>query len=317
MGLPRGCWQGETTGLGTCVLLLCSHIPRFTWSSSYVDRNLLLLLTGQNVEPFDVEFRELYAISEEVNLYQQLGLAGGAGRLGLNYSSTVARKLINPKYALVSGSRHPPGEMMRWAARQQREADGNPEGQEEGSRGRTSAQRLENFLNDLVTLEQVLPPVEPIPSGELSRKDGRVVSHLHVDLKPREALAQNGKGEAANGEATPAKRFNYRFFSRRAKRPAVPNGMASSLSTENFAEVEFRMGKRPNDGSSADTSGETSCSGPELPRPLAVIREHCLVPAERQLAGMERAQVWGQTVLISHSALAFIYLVALGQPRQV
>ncbi|KAM7114894.1 protein FAM83F [Molossus nigricans] len=233
---------------------------RFTWSSSYVDRNLLLLLTGQNVEPFDVEFRELYAISEEVNLYQLLGLAGGAGRLGLNYSSTVARKLINPKYALVSGSRHPPGEMMRWAARQQREAGGNPEGQEEGSRGRASAERLENFLNDLVTLEQVLPPVEPIPSGELSRKDGRVVSHLHVDLKPREPLTRNGKGEAANGEATPAKRFNYRFFSRRAKRPAVPNGMANSLSTENFAEVEFRMGKRPNDGSSADTSGKTSPS---------------------------------------------------------
>ena len=66
-----------------------------------MDRNLLLLLTGQHVEPFDVEFRELYAISEEVNLYQQLGLAGGAGRPGLHYSSTVTRKLINPKYALV------------------------------------------------------------------------------------------------------------------------------------------------------------------------------------------------------------------------
>ncbi|XP_016060757.1 PREDICTED: protein FAM83F [Miniopterus natalensis] len=229
---------------------------RFTWSSSYVDRNLLLLLTGQNVEPFDVEFRELYAISEEVNLYQQLGLAGGAGRFGLNYSSTVARKLINPKYALVSGSHQPPGEMMRWAARRQREAGSSPEAQEESSRGE-SAKRLENFLNDLVTLEQVLPPVEPIPSRDLSRKDVKMVSHLHMDLKPREALAQNSKGETANGEVAPAKegkRFSCRLFSRRAKRPAAPNGMASSLSTENFAEVEFRMGKRPNDSSSADTS---------------------------------------------------------------
>ncbi|XP_058424299.1 protein FAM83F [Diceros bicornis minor] len=238
---------------------------RFTWSSSYVDRNLLLILTGQNVEPFDVEFRELYAISEEVNLYQQLGLAGGAGRLGLNYTSTVARKLINPKYALVSGSRHPPGEMMRWAARQQREASGNPERQEEGSGGGEAARRLESFLNDLVTLEQVLPSVEPVPLRELIRKDGRVVSHLHMDLKPkpRDALARNGKGEAANGEATPAKegkRFSSRFFSRRAKRPAAPNGTASSLSTETFAEVEFVMGKRPNEGSSADISGKTSPS---------------------------------------------------------
>ncbi|XP_015981959.1 protein FAM83F [Rousettus aegyptiacus] len=236
---------------------------RFTWSSSYIDRNLLLLLTGQNVEPFDVEFRELYAISEEVNLYQQLGLAGGAGRLGLNYSSTVARKLINPKYALVSGSRHPPGELMRWAARQQREAGGSPGGQEESSGGGESARRLESFLHDLVTLEQMLPPVEPVPLGELSRKGGRVVSHLHVDLKPREALVRNGKGEAANGEAAAAKegkRFGSKIFSRRAKRPAATNGVASSLAAKTSGEVDFTAEKRLNDGSSANVSGKTSPS---------------------------------------------------------
>nr|XP_021496003.1 protein FAM83F isoform X2 [Meriones unguiculatus] len=241
----------------------------FTWSSSYVDRNLLLLLTGQNVEPFDIEFRELYAISEEVNLYQHLGLAGWRG---LNYSSTVARKLINPKYALVAGSRPPPGEMMRWAARQQREA--GSEGQEEGSSGGESARRLESFLNDLVTVEQVLPTVEPIPSRPLRPKDGRMVSPMHADLrhKSREALPQNGKGEAANGEATPAKesrRFSSRFFSRRVKRPAVPNNMASSPSTETFADVEFPLGKRPNDGSSANVSGKGS--------PSVTKRSNCVI----------------------------------------
>ncbi|XP_005067061.2 protein FAM83F isoform X2 [Mesocricetus auratus] len=232
----------------------------FTWSSSYVDRNLLLLLTGQNVEPFDVEFRELYAISEEVNLYQHLGLAG---RLGLNYSSTVARKLINPKYALVASSRPPPGEMMRWAARQQREADSNAEGQECNGGGE-SARRLESFLNDLVTVEQVLPTVEPLPSRLLRPKDGRTVSQVHTDLrhKSREALPQNGKGEAANGEATPAKesrRFSSRIFSRRVKRSersAVLNNMAPS--TETLADVEYPLGKRPNEGSSANISGKGS-----------------------------------------------------------
>ncbi|XP_032202095.1 protein FAM83F isoform X1 [Mustela erminea] len=242
---------------------------RFTWSSSYVDRNLLLLLTGQNVEPFDLLFRELYAISEEVNLYQQLNLGGGAGRLSPNHSSTVARRLINPKYALVSGSRQPPGEMMRWAVRQQREAGGDPKEQQEGGSGGEAARRLESFLNDLVTLEQVLPPMEPMPSGQLARKGGRVVSHLHVDLKPRppEALVRNGKGEAANGEAATAKdsrRFSRRLFSRRSKTPAAPNGGSSSLSTETFAEVQFVTGKRPKEGSSADISvvsaGKTSAS---------------------------------------------------------
>ncbi|XP_047599105.1 protein FAM83F [Lutra lutra] len=242
---------------------------RFTWSSSYVDRNLLLLLTGQNVEPFDLLFRELYAISEEVNLYQQLNLAEGAGRLSPNHSSTVARRLINPKYALVSGSRQPPGEMMRWAVRQQREAGGDPKEQQEGGSGGEAARRLESFLNDLVTLEQVLPPVEPVPSRELARKGGRVVSHLHVDLKPRppEALVRNGKGEATNGEAAAAKdsrRFSRRLFSRRSKSPMAPNGVSSSLSTETFTEMQFVTGKRPKEGSSADISvvsaGKTSAS---------------------------------------------------------
>ncbi|XP_039319229.1 protein FAM83F [Saimiri boliviensis] len=231
---------------------------RFTWSSSYVDRNLLLLLMGQNVEPFDTEFRELYAISDEVDLHRQLGLGGH------HYSSTVARKLINPKYALVAGSRHPPGEMMRWAARQQREAGGNPEGQEEGS-GSESARRLESFLRDLATVEQVLPPVEPIPSGVLSRKDGRMVSRIHIDLKPtsREAPSRNGTGEAARAEAAPARerrRLSSKLLGRWSKRPTVPNGVASSPSTETFSEVEFLMGKKPNEDSSAEVSGKTSPS---------------------------------------------------------
>lgn len=254
-----------------------------------------------------MEFRELYAISEEVNLHQQLGLAGGAGRRGL-YSTTVARKLINPKYALVSGSRHPPGEMMRWAARQQREAAGHPKGQEEGSGGGESARRLENFLNDLVTLQQVLPPVEPVPSGELSRKEGRLVSYLHVDLKPREALTQNGKREAANGEVTPAKegrRFTSRLFCRRAKRPAAPNGTANSLTTKASAEVEFMMGKRPHDGASANDSGEP------FP-PQALVQQHCLGLQRGSYGWLGGSGLWGQTVLGTPPTPRHHWLCGLG-----
>ncbi|KAM5289148.1 protein FAM83F [Ctenodactylus gundi] len=244
---------------------------RFTWSSSYVDRNLLLLLTGQNVEPFDVEFRELYAISEEVNLFQCLGLGGGAGRLGLNYSSTVARKLINPKYALVAGSRPPPGEMMRLAARKPQDAGGNPDRQEDGGAGE-SARRLESFLTDLVTIEQVLPPVEPIPLRQPSRKDGRMVSHMHIDLRPksREAPTQNGKGEAANGEATQVKegkRLSSRFFSRRAKRPAVPNSTVRSLSMETVTDRDFLVVKKPSEDSNTHVSATVPCR--KRPRPTA------------------------------------------------
>lgn len=288
-------------------LCLCFSIPSFTWSSSYVDRNLLLLLTGQNVEPFDIEFRELYAISEEVNLYQHLGLAG---RIGLNYSSTVARKLINPKYALVAGTRPPPGEMMRWAVRQQREAGGNLEGQEEGSGGGESARRLESFLKDLVTVEQILPTVEPISPRPTN---GRAVSQAHTGEKhrSREALPQNGKGEAANGEATPAKegkRFSSRLFSRRVKRPAVPSSMASSPSTETFADVEFPLGKRHNEGSSANISGEL------LATHMALMG--CLPPSHRvEFAGRKQEGAPGSEGPPSSPGLTLV--IEPGDPGQV
>lgn len=228
---------------------------RFTWSSSYLDRNLLLVLSGQHVEPFDVEFRELYAISEEVDLYGQLGLTG-VGRHGLGYSATVARKLINPKYALVASNRPPPGELMRWA-RQQREAAETPGPEEDTGTGEGN-RRLQAFLDDLVTLEQILPPVEPLPSPVPARKDSKV-SRLHVNLKSTSrgsALAPNGKGEAAaNGEAPGNKRFSSKIFNRKAKRPAAHNGAAGSMSTEQLA-----VGKRPADGSgsSSNISGKTS-----------------------------------------------------------
>ncbi|KAM6216486.1 protein FAM83F [Rhynchocyon petersi] len=227
---------------------------RFTWSSSHVDRNLLLLLTGQNVEPFDVLFRELYAISEEVDLYRKLGLARGAGHLGLNYSSTVARKLINPKYALVASSRQPPGEMMRWAARQQQQEA--PEGPEEAGGGESS-RRLQNFLNDLVSLEQILPPVEPIL---VNQKDGKGASHLKD--RAQETGAQSSK-EAVNGEAAPtreSKRLSIRMwgFSRRSKRPVTPNGLTNSCPTQTFADSELKMEKKPPEASNPELSGEPS-----------------------------------------------------------
>lgn len=213
------------------------------------------MLSGQHVEPFDVEFRELYAISEEVDLYGQLGLAE-VGRHGLGYSATVARKLINPKYALVASNRPPPGELMRWA-RQQREAAETP-GPEEDTGTGEGTRRLQAFLDDLVTLEQILPPVEPLPSPVPARKDSKMVSRLHMNLKSKSrgsVSAPNGKGETAansDGGLAPGNRHFSKIL-RKTKRPAAHNGAAGSVSTEQLA-----VGKRPADGSGSNSniSGE-------------------------------------------------------------
>uniref|UniRef100_A0A3B5Q689 Mucin-5AC-like n=1 Tax=Xiphophorus maculatus TaxID=8083 RepID=A0A3B5Q689_XIPMA len=80
----------------------------FTWMSSRLDRNLITVTTGQAVDAFDQVFRYLYVTSSFVDLrqvttdpepepdtrHQVLSVAPP--------SAAVARKLYNPKYALVA-----------------------------------------------------------------------------------------------------------------------------------------------------------------------------------------------------------------------
>ncbi|XP_026215183.1 protein FAM83G [Anabas testudineus] len=83
----------------------------FTWSSSRLDRNLITVITGQAVETFDLQFRDLYFMSRSVSLNKvpmvdepvpdPLPQVAPAP-----VSAAVARKLINPKYALVATGTH-------------------------------------------------------------------------------------------------------------------------------------------------------------------------------------------------------------------
>ncbi|XP_053107981.1 protein FAM83F [Hemicordylus capensis] len=222
----------------------------FTWTSSHIDRNILLVLTGQNVEVFDIEFRELYAISEEVNLYKELNIPcpfrQGIGKQGFS-SSTVARKAISPKYGLVVGV--PPGEMMRWASRQRHESQGELERREEESE---SNKRLHKFLDDLVTEEQVLPDIEP-PFEDLNRANRsprKLFPRFNLDLKykskSRESIRDLRKDDAANGEAgsKQGKRFGSGFF-KRAKRSPPGNSDANSVTSE---IEDFVIVKSPKEG---------------------------------------------------------------------
>ncbi|KAM4534781.1 uncharacterized protein V3H82_024686 [Fundulus diaphanus] len=80
----------------------------FTWMSSRLDRNLITVITGQTVDAFDQLFRFLYMTSSFVDLceiatepepepdtrHQVLAVPPP--------SAAIARKLYNPKYALVA-----------------------------------------------------------------------------------------------------------------------------------------------------------------------------------------------------------------------
>ncbi|XP_052524652.1 protein FAM83F [Tympanuchus pallidicinctus] len=206
----------------------------FTWSSSHIDRNILLVLTGQHVEMFDIEFRELYAISEEVNFCKELGIANpnhhGIGKSGF-HSSTVARKIINPKYGLVAGATR--GDMLLWASRHREDNQDNMEREETSE----SKKRLNQFLNDLITLEQELPEIEP-PLENFSRQNRspqKLLSRFHMDLKNRSKSRESirdVKKEDAQANSKQGKRFASGIFGRKAKRSPDSSIEANSFASE-------------------------------------------------------------------------------------
>lgn len=83
----------------------------FTWSSARLDRNLITVVTGQAVETFDLQFRDLYLLSRGVSLNKILMADEPIPEplpqtAPTPVSAAVARKLINPKYALVATGTH-------------------------------------------------------------------------------------------------------------------------------------------------------------------------------------------------------------------
>ncbi|XP_062854185.1 protein FAM83F [Trichomycterus rosablanca] len=47
----------------------------FSWSSSRMDRNMITVMTGQIVDIYDQDFRELYAISDELDLFKEFSIS--------------------------------------------------------------------------------------------------------------------------------------------------------------------------------------------------------------------------------------------------
>ncbi|MBN3280226.1 FA83G protein, partial [Polyodon spathula] len=83
----------------------------FTWTASRMDRNLITVLTGQAVNTFDKQFRDLYLNSKEVN-FNTIHLVGEPEPEPVPQaapppvqSAEVARKMISPKYAFLMASK--------------------------------------------------------------------------------------------------------------------------------------------------------------------------------------------------------------------
>uniref|UniRef100_A0A8C5PQL6 Family with sequence similarity 83 member G n=1 Tax=Leptobrachium leishanense TaxID=445787 RepID=A0A8C5PQL6_9ANUR len=80
----------------------------FTWSAARMDRNLATVLSGQVVESFDRQFQELYLMSKGVSLKDvpmieepEPELVAKPASMPVGATEAIAKKLVNPKYALV------------------------------------------------------------------------------------------------------------------------------------------------------------------------------------------------------------------------
>lgn len=109
-----------------------SFSSSFTWTSSRVDRSIVTVLSGQTVDFFDQDFRELYAASDQVDLYKEFNITKppvpapaprpkveplppplpvSASRFQISVDDAKkidlkvpAHKYHNPKYSLVFGN---------------------------------------------------------------------------------------------------------------------------------------------------------------------------------------------------------------------
>ncbi|XP_053712512.1 protein FAM83F-like [Synchiropus splendidus] len=104
----------------------------FSWSSARMDRNMITVMTGQVVDFFDQDFRELYAVSEKLDLFKEFHINAATASTTSTLRSKVgpkrpplpattsrfqvslgdsrnaeiqvpAHKYYNPKYSLVFG----------------------------------------------------------------------------------------------------------------------------------------------------------------------------------------------------------------------
>nr|XP_046270532.1 protein FAM83F [Scatophagus argus] len=103
----------------------------FTWTSSRMNRNTITVMSGQTVDFFDNDFRELYAVSDQVDLYKEFNItkppiptpiakpkvepvlpvpvSTSRFQVSVNDSRQIdmkvpAHKYHNPKYSLVFGN---------------------------------------------------------------------------------------------------------------------------------------------------------------------------------------------------------------------
>ncbi|TMS22781.1 Protein FAM83F [Larimichthys crocea] len=147
----------------------------FSWCTSRMDRNMITVMTGQVVDFFDRDFRELYAISEKLDLYKEFHVSQPAPNttgtlrskvgpkrpplpattsrfqvtLGDSRNADIqvpAHKYYNPKYSLVFGDPpHRPGSLQERGRTRESTLPETPEEVEPGRQRLSSSEKVDRL----------------------------------------------------------------------------------------------------------------------------------------------------------------------------
>ncbi|XP_067830262.1 protein FAM83F-like [Heptranchias perlo] len=192
----------------------------FTWSCSRLDRSTLTVFTGQILETFDTEFRELYGNSDKVNLHDQLNIKPGfqtkvtsdASSLIPFRSNELKRKFNNPMYLLVSeGIRRSssdnnlapadqgkvPESSLKIRGRRGSMKDSRKEDNSKGN------QAVQEWLikYDVRGLDEPEPLVDLIPMGEMPNHNKRFSGSFKFPLIGRNISKKLKAAPSADGDS--------------------------------------------------------------------------------------------------------------------
>ncbi|XP_048377400.1 protein FAM83F-like [Stegostoma tigrinum] len=171
----------------------------FTWSCSRLHRSTVAVYTGQILENFDVEFRQLYANSDPVDLHELLDIKIGFTGLtpGLRASPVprcsddLNRKLNNPKYLLVTeGLRRVSSEnqvlpacelKVRESSVKFRERRGTMKDSKKEDHSK-SIQVVEDWLlkNDVRGLDKPEPVEDLVPASKMPDANHQAISRFGI-----------------------------------------------------------------------------------------------------------------------------------------
>ncbi|GAA6222065.1 protein FAM83F-like [Lates japonicus] len=171
----------------------------FTWSSSRMDRNTITVMSGQIVDFFDNDFREMYAVSEQVDLYREFNIT----------KPPIATPIRKPKVEQILP---PPVSMSRFqvSVGDSRQID-----------LKVPAHKYHNPKYSLVfgnsmgltgSLQDLSTPRDSLVSG-LNQRNGlqSTIPHANKNSKEKEE-DEDGKGGSKKSPGARKQRSSFRHF---------------------------------------------------------------------------------------------------------